>query len=251
MSNAMFQQFDAIQNAFEEIVKKNKAEKASNISSNTEDNLRPVENMLAKLKAQYRQLHANPTNKIFCKTLPKPDPPRRPAPISGEEMLQAMNSIPSYARGRDTSLPIRRAQSPMCREGESPKTSIGNASEKGSCKPPTQPRKRKPIKKKEPYNSNKPAKNQISVTMACKFLGLKDYPIPINENNRNFFTNRSNFEDYYLPLVASVNMGANPLSIQTLVKAKWFEVIQAKLGEYKSTYFNKPRRNKVKVNVLL
>ena len=86
--------------------------------------------------------------------------------------------------------------------------------------------------------------------MACKYLGLKDYPVPVNEFNKRFFENRENFEAYFLPLVASVNQGAHPLSIETLVKAKWLEVLKAKPGEFRSLYFNKPSRNKVKVNVV-
>jgi len=163
------------------------------------------------ISSEFRQLHPTPTNEMFSQSLPKPEPLRRPAPISGEEILQAMNRMPSSKK----------------------------------------PRTRNPIKRKELNNPNKPGKNQVSVAQACKFLGLKDYPVPINENNKQFFSIRSNFDDYYLPLVASVNRGANPLSIKTLVKAKWFEVLQAKMGESKTIYFNKPRRNKVKVNVLL
>jgi hypothetical protein len=110
--------------------------------------------------------------------------------------------------------------------------------------------KKKPSRTRKPlYDPNIAGKNQITVSMACRYLELKDYPVPVNENNRQFFENLSNFEQYYLPLVASVNKGADAWKIQTLVKAKWFEVLKAKVGESRSIYFNKPRRNKVMVNI--
>eukprot|EP00092_Neocalanus_flemingeri_P023802 GFUD01025827.1.p1 GENE.GFUD01025827.1~~GFUD01025827.1.p1 ORF type:complete len:539 (-),score=94.86 GFUD01025827.1:142-1758(-) len=186
--------------------------------------------MIERLKAEYNQLHPDQTKDLYTKSLLRPAPFRKPAPISGEEMLQAMNS--KSLRRKDIALPIRRASYKM-------------------PPPPTKSRTRKPMKRKEPYDPSIPGKNQITVSQTCKYMGLKDYPVPINENNRHFFKNRSNFEDYYTPLVASVNLGGNPLSIQTLVKAKWFEVMQAKLGDSGSIYFNKPRRNKVKIQVSL
>eukprot|EP00092_Neocalanus_flemingeri_P036191 GFUD01039407.1.p1 GENE.GFUD01039407.1~~GFUD01039407.1.p1 ORF type:complete len:564 (+),score=104.47 GFUD01039407.1:133-1824(+) len=188
------------------------------------------EAMIERLKAEYNQLHPDQTKDLYTKSLLRPAPFRKPAPISGEEMLQAMNS--KSLRRKDIALPIRRASYKM-------------------PPPPTKSRTRKPMKRKEPYDPSIPGKNQITVSQTCKYMGLKDYPVPINENNKHFFKNRANFEDYYTPLVASVNLGGNPLSIQTLVKAKWFEVMQAKLGDSGSIYFNKPRRNKVKIQVSL
>jgi len=208
-------------------------------------NVSPVA-MVEMLKAEFKQLHQPQAREQVG----------RAAPISGEEMLQAMNnkSFSSHARRRDISFPIRRAQSPLPR-GESPRNISRKPVKRVSHKLPPLPshsRKRPIGKRNVSHNPTIPGKNQITVNMACRFLGLKDYPVPINENNIQFFKNQSNFEAYYLPLVASVNMGANPLSVKTLVKAKWFEVIQSKLGgKSRSIYFNKPRRNKVKVNVPL
>jgi len=204
---------------YQQLIMEQNALSGSNLQNQSVQNISNTSSFFARqqieprkpISSEFRQLHPNPPNAMFSQSLPKPEPLRRPAPISGEEILQAMNRMPSSKK----------------------------------------PRTRNPIKRKELNNPNKPGKNQVSVAQACKFLGLKDYPVPINENNKQFFSIRSNFDDYYLPLVASVNRGANPLSIKTLVKAKWFEVLQAKMGESKTIYFNKPRRNKVKVNVLL
>jgi len=164
-------------------------------------------------------------------SLPVFSAPKRPAPITREEMLQALNNKSDifHARRRDVSLPTMR------------KTGLRKVSRKVGMKA-------NPLRRK-PFNPTIAGKNQISVSLACKYLGLKDYPVPITEHNRKLFENRSLFEEYYLPLVASVNKGSNPLGIQTLVKAKWYEVLKTKAGESKSIYFNKPRRNKVKVNV--
>ena len=103
----------------------------------------------------------------------------------------------------------------------------------------------------EPHSPNYSCEYQMTVNMACEGLELNDYPVPISQSNKDFFKIWSNFESYFLPLACSVNVGAHPLEIKTLVKAKWFEVLQAKEGEASPTiYFNKPSGNKVKVNVL-
>jgi len=220
-----------------------KAESSQNLSS---------EEMVSRLKKEYQMLNppSNPMNsnplpnppsqlpQMFKQSLPPQPAPRRPAPISGEEMLKALNSkseISNARRRGNVSLPIMRR--------EVSRTGLRKVSKKVGYK-------LKPLRK-QAYKPGVAGKNQISVSLACKYLGLKDYPVPINENNRKFFEIQSNFEDYYLPLVASVNKGANALSIQTLVRAKWFEVLKAKPGESRSIYFNKPRRNKVKVNAIV
>ena len=210
------------------------------------------EETVSRLKKEYQML--NPSNSVYNQSLPYPPSqlppmfkqslptqpaPRRPAPISGEEMLKALNSKSeiSHARRRGN------ASLPIMRRGEVSRTGLRKVSKKVGYK-------LKPLRK-QAYKQGVAGKNQISVSLACKYLGLKDYPVPINENNRKFFEIQSNFEEYYLPLVASVNKGANALSIQTLVKAKWFEVLKTKPGESRSIYFNKPRRNKVKVNEIV
>ena len=196
----------------------------------------PPQNLLLQ-SSQGQPLQLQPQHN-FSQPSPYSVEPRRPIPISGEEMLQALSSRNenSQARRRDVSFPIRRGR-------EASKSILRKVVKKVDLKP-------KPVRKKKVINPNYSAKHLITVSMACKFLGLKDYPVPVNEFNKQFFENREYFEAYFLPLVASVNQGAHPLSIKTLVKAKWLEVLKAKPGEFRSLYFNKPRRNKVKVNVV-
>ena len=64
-------------------------------------------------------------------------------------------------------------------------------------------------------------KHKVSLDKTFKYLGLNDNPVPINDHNKEFFEDFRNFEEHYLPLVTSVNKGAHPLCIRTLVKAKW------------------------------
>jgi len=174
----------------------------------------------------------------FSQLTPSSVEPRRPTPISGEEMIQALKNRNEnfQAKRRDVSFPIRRGK-------EASRSVLRKVVKKVDLKP-------KPVRKKKIVNPNYSSKHLITVSMACKYLGLKDYPVPVNDFNKKFFENENNFEAYFLPLVASVNQGANPLSIQTLVKAKYLEVKKAKPGEFRSLYFNKPRRNRVKVNVV-
>ena len=103
-----------------------------------------------------------------------------------------------------------------------------------------------PLKKKRLPMAGKTI---ISVNLACKFLGLKDYPVPVNENTRLAFQEYTKFEDYYLPLLATINPESNPLAIKTLAKAKWKEVMKARPGDTKSLYFNKVRKNRIRVHV--
>jgi len=199
---------------------------------------------------QHKQAHQTLPSRLGHHQSPPPIPPyqnrqsaqstpelRKLTPVSREEMLQALdnkNEI-SNTKRRDVLFPTRR-------EKEVSKVGLRRVAKKVDLKP-------KPIRKKKVLSPNYSSKHYITVSMACKYLGLKDYPVPVNEFNKQIFENLSNFENYFLPLVASVNLGANPLSIQTLVKAKWTEFLKSKPGEFKSIYFNKPRRNRVKVNV--
>jgi len=189
-------------------------------------NVRNSMDTLAKFETEYRQLQVQSSQTLS--SLPSQLPPQysQSLPIIREQAI-------SHARRRDISLPVRKVQD-VTRNG--PKKVLKKVL------------KSKPMTKKTSHGSNV-GKHQITVSMACRFLGLKDYPVPINEFNKQFFEVQSVFEAYFLPLAASVNMGANPLSIKTLVKAKWAEVQKSKIGECKSIYFSKPRRNKVMVNV--
>ena len=99
----------------------------------------------------------------------------------------------------------------------------------------------------------------VTVGNTCKFLGLVDYPVPLpgllvaNHNNRpSFLSSLDKFEEFYLPLLASVNPGRGMLRLRTLAKAKWRELLQdnsAKRGKPKSVCLRKPRSNRVRLNM--
>ena len=91
---------------------------------------------------------------------------------------------------------------------------------------------------------------KISVSQVCRFLKMNDYPVPLTEQNRNFFQEYPNFENFYLPLIASVNPTCDPLKLKTLSKAKWREILFSDNQISSSLYFNKPRKNLIKVNIL-
>ena len=59
----------------------------------------------------------------------------------------------------------------------------------------------------------------------CQFLELNDYPIVVNEDLKEKFKDKSVFDEYALPLLKSANPTAHPLTLSTLLRAKWFEVM--------------------------
>ena len=94
-------------------------------------------------------------------------------------------------------------------------------------------------------------KFKISVSQVCRFLKMKDYPVPVTQDRKIFFQQYENFETYYMPLLVSVNPGCDPLKLQTLARAKWREVIfSGSQPQSSSLYFNKPKKNMIKVNIL-
>eukprot|EP00092_Neocalanus_flemingeri_P027088 GFUD01029374.1.p1 GENE.GFUD01029374.1~~GFUD01029374.1.p1 ORF type:complete len:378 (-),score=111.66 GFUD01029374.1:57-1190(-) len=70
-----------------------------------------------------------------------------------------------------------------------------------------------------------PYKNQVTVEQVCQFLEMVDYPIAVNEVLKKKFEDKPTFDDYAFPLFQKVNPNAHPLTLRTLVKAKWFEVM--------------------------
>ena len=70
-----------------------------------------------------------------------------------------------------------------------------------------------------------PSKTQITVKQVCQYLELNDYPIPMNEFLRKKFEDYKAFDDYARPLFRQTNPCAHPLTLATLLKAKWFEVL--------------------------
>ena len=82
--------------------------------------------------------------------------------------------------------------------------------------------KKKVAKKK----ANKPKANfKVSVSEVCHFLNMSDYPIPVTDEMRESFKDYSRFEEFCVPLLATVNPFSGPLTIKTLCRAKWREVL--------------------------
>jgi len=105
-----------------------------------------------------------------------------------------------------------------------------------------------------------PYQTQVTVDQVCKFLEMKDYPIPVTEGLKESFKNKQIFNDYATPLFRRVNPKAHPLVLETLVKAKWFEVMntftEEKESEKMDTEDNtdvvhKPKPKKIKLNFLV
>jgi len=94
-------------------------------------------------------------------------------------------------------------------------------------------------------------KFKISVSQVCRFLKMRDYPVPVTEERKLFFQQYERFESYYMPLLVSVNPGCDPLKLQTLARAKWREVVfSGAQPQASSLYFNKPKKNMIRVNIL-
>jgi len=83
-----------------------------------------------------------------------------------------------------------------------------------------------------------PYRNQVTVEQVCQFLEMHDYPIAVNENLKNKFEDKQVFEDYARPMFEKVNPDAHPLTLMTLIKAKWFEVMNTASEESKEDEMN-------------
>ena len=66
------------------------------------------------------------------------------------------------------------------------------------------------------------------------YLELKDYPIVVNEGLKEKFKDKKVFDDYALPLLKTANPNAHPLTLSTLIRAKWFEVMNTETPGAKS-----------------
>jgi len=76
-----------------------------------------------------------------------------------------------------------------------------------------------------------PYRTQVTVEQVCQFLEMTDYPIVANEYLRKKFEDKQAFEDYARPLFEKVNPDAHPLTLMTLIKAKWFELMNYNTSE--------------------
>ena len=132
-------------------------------------------------------------------------------------------------------------------------------------------------KKVRPAGSGK---QQITVSQTCRFLELNDYPLAFANHTSDFLADFATFSRFYLPLVASVNPGRSRLRVETLVRAKWLglgfksSAILGNLGKSKATlgnleqskailgaeaptaapqahssFFRKPKGNKIRLNI--
>ena len=110
-------------------------------------------------------------------------------------------------------------------------------------------------KKKRPPGSNK---QLITVAQTCRFLELNDYPLAFDNHSSEFLADFDTFSHFYLPLVASVNPGRSKLRVKTLVRAKWlglgfksFLGAEAPVAAHQahSSYFRKPKGNKIRLNI--
>jgi len=70
-----------------------------------------------------------------------------------------------------------------------------------------------------------PYRTQVTVEQVCQFLEMSDYPIVANEVLRKKWEDYQIFDDYARPQFEKVNPDAHPLTLNTLIKAKWFEIM--------------------------
>ena len=70
-----------------------------------------------------------------------------------------------------------------------------------------------------------PHPHQVTVEQCRQYLGLRDYPILVNNTLKERFKDKRQFDNYATPLLRIANPGAHPLLLSTLLRAKWFEVM--------------------------
>ena len=70
-----------------------------------------------------------------------------------------------------------------------------------------------------------PHPNQVTVEQCCLYLELQDYPIIVTKELQEKFQNKDVFDEYALPLLKIANPRAHPLTLKTLLSAKWYEVM--------------------------
>jgi len=70
-----------------------------------------------------------------------------------------------------------------------------------------------------------PYRTQVTVEQVCQFLEMSDYPVVANEVLRKKWEDYQVFDDYARPQFEKVNPDAHPLTLNTLIKAKWFEIM--------------------------
>ena len=93
-------------------------------------------------------------------------------------------------------------------------------------------KREKKIRKKRwvPASARGPHPNQVTVKQCCQYLELRDYPIQVNQTLKERFQDKRKFDDYATPLLKVANPRAHPLILSTLLRAKWFEVMNTETG---------------------
>ena len=76
-----------------------------------------------------------------------------------------------------------------------------------------------------------PYPTQVTVQQCCLHLQLRDYPILVNERLKERFKDKTEFDKFATPRLRIANPGTNPLVLKTLVRAKWFEVMNTETAE--------------------
>ena len=103
----------------------------------------------------------------------------------------------------------------------------------------------------------------VTVANACRFLNLVDYPVPVPvdldpHHLPSFLSTLESFEEFFLPLLATVNPGRGMLPLKTLAKAKRRQILEnarqvqdqsGQRGKTASAFTRKPRMNRVRLNI--
>ena len=76
-----------------------------------------------------------------------------------------------------------------------------------------------------------PFPTQVTVQQCCTFFQLRDYPIIVNQNLKERFKDKKQFDKFAIPLLGNANPTAHPLILATLLRAKWFEVMNTETAE--------------------
>ena len=153
-----------------------------------------------------------------------PGPPMiRSQPISGSEMLRAMQSKEKPLRGRP------EKQERQEREVLRPET--GRVSKVRSCPRPGS------------------GKFSITVREVCRYFALNEFPLALTERSPEIWAQLEKFEKFYLPLVATVNPASDPLVLRTLVQAKWKEIMEGRGGNNRGVQFINPGGNKIRIKM--
>ena len=75
-----------------------------------------------------------------------------------------------------------------------------------------------------------PHPNQVTVDQCCQYLELRDYPIQVNQSLQERFKDKRKFDVFATPLLKIANPRAHPLILSTLLRAKWYEVMNTETG---------------------